>query len=159
MADATTEAKVVSGRGSSLSRKSQKSGHRTPIQRINSASAYRRFPVVMTIQPSCDAGPVSQLAHHYQERPKAVKDALIKALEKDECGVKDPEVKTISDEDSTILVELLYRSHRSLLSVKEKHEESTTKLNEELKKIGVNQEIEVSIATEEELDIKLKQIR
>lgn len=159
MADETqTEAGTLLVHRSPLSRSPQKSGRKTPIQRINSATAYRGFTVIMEIKLSYLSGPVS-LEDYYNQHKEGLRNAITLALQKDTCGVVDPEVKTVSYQDETILVELLCRSRRSLLTVGEKLSESTTEINQQLRNIGINEEMEVTIVKREELDRKVKHTR
>lgn len=147
------------------SRKSLKSRQKTPAERISSASAYRGFTVNMEIKLSFRAG-VVRLKDYYEKNPATFENAIRLALERrehgehGEHGVADPEVMKISSQDTTIHIELLYRSEESLLSVKKNYKKSNLKVEEELKeKVLLNEKITMTIANMEELDKKLNQIR
>lgn len=86
--------------------------------------------------------------------------AIRRALERNVFGDVDPEVTDITDGHS-ILVELHCRSEMSLLVFLEDYQSKTIKfrLEEELKKIGFNDQLEVVIRNKEEVNKRATEIR
>ncbi|KAJ7383751.1 hypothetical protein OS493_026282 [Desmophyllum pertusum] len=86
-------------------------------------------------------------------------DAIRRALQRKVFGVVDPEVTNITD--GSILVELHCRTETSLLLFLEDFETKTTKfrLEEEFKKIGFKDDLDVTIRNAEKVNEKARQIR
>lgn len=148
-----TEHEDVSGRRSVLSRR--KSGRKTPLQRYISARTYKAFSVIMEINLPEAVSLKDFFDEHYIDFKMAIKQAL----DNQTSNMTDPEVKHISCKDKAVQVELLYRHNDSLLSLKQNYKDTTLKIKEELRKIGLLGGISVNIVDAEKLNQRVEEIR
>ena len=95
----------------------------------------------------------------YLTRKVPAENAIRRGLERNDNGVVDPEVRNITD--GSILVELHCHTETSFLVFLKDFEKKTVKfrLEEEFKKIGFKDELDVTIRNEEEVYEKAGQIR
>ena len=99
------------------------------------------------------------LGAFYVHRRYPSENAIRAALQGNEHGVVDPEVRAI--ENGSILVELFCHTEHSFLSFVDHFEAKRTKfrLEEEFRKIGYGEELMVTINNLDEVHGKLNQIR
>jgi len=91
------------------------------------------------------------VAAFYIHRRYPSENAIRNALERNQDGVVDPEVRAI--ENGSILVELFCHKERSFLSFVDDFEAKTIKLRleEEFRKIGYEEELDVAIKNLQEV--------
>ncbi len=122
------------------------------------------FSVSLKIDNVWLAGAVSigalSLGAFYLARKGPAENAIKRALERNIFGMVDPEVTNITDGHS-ILVELYCRTETSLLLFLEDFETKTAKfrLEEEFKRIGFKDELDVTIRNADKVKEEAKQIR
>ena len=104
------------------------------------------------------AGALS-LGAYYLSRRQHTDNAIRNALERNEDGVVDPEARRIAN--GSILVELFCHTEKSFLSFMDDFEAKRTKLRleEEFRKIGYEEELDVAINNSEEVYHKAYQLR
>lgn len=122
------------------------------------------FSISLKIDNPWLAGAVSigalSLGAFYLACKGPAEGAIRRALERRIFGVVDPEVTNVTDGHS-ILVELQCHTEASLLLFLEDHETKTVKfrLEEEFKKIGFKDELDVTIRNEEKVNKEEREIR
>ena len=122
------------------------------------------FSVSLKIDNVWLAGAVSigalSLGAFYLACKGPAENAIKRALERKIFGTGDPEVTNITDGHS-ILVQLYCHAETSLLLFLEDVETKTIKfkLEEEFKKIGFKEELNVSIRNAEKVNQRVRQIR
>ena len=144
MAKAAAEARTSAAMDLSL-----RSGRFFLSLKINSA------PVALAVA----AGAVT-LGAFYLSNKRTTEDAVKRAVQRDTLGVVDPEVTHITDGHS-ILAELCCKTEWSFFTLWEDFQKNVVKfrLEEELKKIGFNSAVEVTICNKETIEEQVSQIR
>ena len=100
------------------------------------------------------------LGAFYLYQKNSTEDAVRRALQRETLGVVDPEVTKITDGHS-ILVELCCNTEWSFFIFLDDFEKNNVKfrLEVELKKIGFNSDLQVTICNKETIDKEVNEIR
>ena len=132
------------------------------------AAAYKDFSISLTIESDWLAGAAVfgalglgtlSIGVYYLTHRQPVEQAIRNALERNEDGVVDPEVRNIAN--GSILVDLCCHTKWSFLSFVDdfKRNRIKLKLQEEFKKIGYTQKLEVTINNLEEVKMNVQKLR